>query len=66
MQISRRRVLFAVPVLVFLSASIVCSQTYRGSVRGTVFDPNGAVIPGASIKLTSLSTGEVRTSMSGG
>ena len=65
MQISRQRVLFAVPVVVFLSASIVCSQTYRGSVRGTVFDPNGAVIPGASIKLTSLSTGEVRTFMSG-
>jgi hypothetical protein len=60
-----RRVLFAALVLSFLSASTICAQTYRASVRGTVFDTNGAVIPGASVSLTSLDTGEVRTSLSG-
>jgi len=30
-------------------------------VRGTIFDPNGAAIPGASVSVTRLETGEVRT-----
>ena len=30
-------------------------------MRGTIFDPNGAAIPGASVAVTRLETGEVRT-----
>jgi len=39
----------------------LAAQTHRASVRGTIFDPNGAAIPGASVSVTRLETGEVRT-----
>ena len=50
--------------LIFLSLLVPASlaaQTHRASVRGTIFDPNGAAIPGASVSVTRLETGEVRT-----
>lgn len=40
------------------------SQTHGASVRGTVFDPNRAVIPGASVRLVNEATGEARESAS--
>jgi hypothetical protein len=49
-------ILLSLLVPVSLSA-----QTHRASVRGTIFDPNGAAIPGASVSVTRLETGEVRT-----
>ena len=53
-------------LLVLLSlASSVDAQTYRGLIRGTVSDPNGAVIPGASVKLTNEATNETRSVISG-
>lgn len=51
-------------VFLFLLASSAVAQTYRGSLRGTVYDPNGAAIPGAQIKLTNVASGESRTAMS--
>ncbi|HEY4423588.1 MAG TPA: TonB-dependent receptor [Pyrinomonadaceae bacterium] len=39
----------------------LAAQTHRASVRGTIFDPNGAAIPGASVSVTRLETGEIRT-----
>lgn len=50
-------------VLLLLLASSVSAQTYRGSIRGTVTDPNSAVIPAASISLASKETNEQRTSV---
>ncbi|HEX5601979.1 MAG TPA: carboxypeptidase-like regulatory domain-containing protein, partial [Pyrinomonadaceae bacterium] len=50
--------------LIFLSLLVPASliaQTHRASVRGTIFDPNGAAIPGASVSVTRVETGEVRT-----
>ncbi len=47
--------------LLILFASSAGAQTHRASVRGTVYDPNHSVIPGAIIKLTSLETQETRT-----
>jgi len=41
------------------------AQTYRGTIRGTVFDPNRAVIRGAEIILVNSETNEQRTVMSG-
>ena len=41
------------------------TQTYRGTIRGTVFDPNRAVIRGAEIILVNSETNEQRTVMSG-
>ena len=38
----------------------VSAQTYRGTIRGTVSDPSGAVIPGADIKLKNEATNETR------
>jgi len=43
----------------------VQAQTYRGTVRGTIYDPNQAVIPGAEITLKSSETNESRTVKSG-
>jgi hypothetical protein len=52
-------------VLLFLLASSVGAQTYRASLRGTVSDPNGAVVPGAQVKLINRDSGETRTTQSG-
>lgn len=53
----------------FLSMCLVCftatfAQTSKGFVVGTVADPNGAVIPNATITITSVQTGAVRTTVS--
>lgn len=48
-------------VVLLLLASSVSAQTYRGTVRGTVYDPNHAVIPAATVTLTSKQTNEIRT-----
>jgi hypothetical protein len=50
-------------LLLLVLASAVAAQTYRGTVRGTVTDPNGAVIPAASLKLTNKETNEERTAV---
>ena len=46
--------------VVVLAASPVLAQTTTGSVTGTVTDPSGAVIPGATVTVTNTATG-VRT-----
>jgi len=43
----------------------VRAQSYRGSIRGTVYDPSGAVIPNASITATEKATGLTRSVTSG-
>ena len=44
---------------------IANGQTYRGTIRGTVYDPNGAVIPGAQIIIRNVESGEERNVSSG-
>jgi hypothetical protein len=39
----------------------VLGQTHRASLRGTIYDPNQAVIQGATITLTNVETSESRT-----
>jgi Carboxypeptidase regulatory-like domain/TonB-dependent Receptor Plug Domain len=41
------------------------AQSYRGAIRGTVYDPSGAVIPNASITATEKATGLTRSVTSG-
>jgi hypothetical protein len=41
------------------------AQSYRGSIRGTVYDPSGAVIPNASITAKEKASGLTRTVTSG-
>ena len=50
---------------VFNAAPPASAQTHRASVRGTVYDPNRAVIPGATVSLTREETGETREATSG-
>ena len=61
---SSHRKFFPLVLLLLLAATAV-AQTYRGSIRGTVFDPNNAVISGAQVKLISQDTNEERTAVSG-
>ncbi|HEX5887624.1 MAG TPA: carboxypeptidase-like regulatory domain-containing protein, partial [Pyrinomonadaceae bacterium] len=60
---SNRRVLLLI-VLSLLLAAPVLAQTHRASLRGTVYDPNGAVIQGAAVTLTNVATNEARTTTS--
>jgi hypothetical protein len=55
----------AFPVLLLLLLSTATfAQTYRASVRGTVYDPNRAVVRGAEIRIINKETGESRTTTS--
>ncbi|HVF55892.1 MAG TPA: carboxypeptidase-like regulatory domain-containing protein, partial [Pyrinomonadaceae bacterium] len=55
----------ALILLALLFASSASGQTQRATIRGTVTDPNGAVVPGATLKLVNTETNETRTAMSG-
>jgi len=57
-------------LILFVSLLLTCSiaaksQTYRGTLRGTVYDPNRAVIPGAQVKVTNTATNETRVVFTG-
>jgi len=54
----------SVVMLFFLFASSAMAQTHRVTVRGTIFDPNKAVVPGATIKITNQGTSETRSVIS--
>lgn len=59
---NQRRVGF-LPALVLLFASSLAAQTYRGTVRGVVLDPSGAVVPGASVVAKNAETGLSRSAV---
>ena len=48
-------------VLSLLLPAAIAAQTHRGSLRGTIYDPNQALLPGATVTVTSVANGEVRT-----
>src|ERR1043165_6798120 len=48
-------------VMLFCLSMAVSAQTSRGTVSGTLTDPNGAVIAGATVTLTSIQTTVART-----
>src|SRR5579862_376854 len=48
---------FAVLLFLFLVGLPAKAQTYLGAINGTVTDPSGAVVPGASVKATNKATG---------
>src|SRR6266540_3460386 len=50
-------------VLLILFTLAVGAQTQRGSLRGTITDPNGAVVPGATVTATNIATNETRTTI---
>jgi len=58
------RRLSVVTLLVVLLAIAGQAQTFRGAINGTVTDPSGAVVAGASVKATNIATGVVLSTLS--
>ncbi len=48
-------------ICVFLTSALVFGQTFRGTILGTVTDPSGAVVAGATVKARNEATGLERT-----
>jgi hypothetical protein len=48
-------------IVLLALAMPVSAQSHRASIRGTVSDPNGAVVPGATVKVYNTDTLETRT-----
>jgi hypothetical protein len=46
-----------ISLFLFLVGLPAKAQTYLGAINGTVTDPSGAVVPGASVKATNKATG---------
>lgn len=63
---SKMRVLFAIVCTLLLTAGqrALRAQSVNSSIQGTVMDTSGALIPGASVKLTNVGTGVVLTTQS--
>ena len=58
-------------VVVFLLVALALpahavAQTPLGRIAGTVLDESGAVLPGSTVTLTSIGTGQVMTTVAGG
>src|SRR5438876_6403413 len=53
--------LLRVIAVVLLCAVAGVAQTHKGGISGTVFDPNGAAVPGATVTITNLGTGQKAT-----
>src|SRR5579864_5896907 len=51
--------------IVLLLPCLVLGQSFRGSIRGKVVDPNGNVIPGAKVTAKNIATGLVREANTG-
>ena len=56
-----RRVCGLVAVLCLLSLTAALGQTFRGGISGTVVDPSGAVVAGASVSIEHNATGLQRS-----
>ena len=48
-------------IVIMLSATLAVAQSYRGSIRGAVTDPQGAVVPNATVTAHNVETGLERT-----
>jgi Carboxypeptidase regulatory-like domain len=51
-------------VVSLLSVSVISAQEFRATLRGTVFDPNQAVVPGAEVTLVNVETSVKRQTVS--
>ena len=56
----------ALLVLLSLFSAPLLAQTFRGSINGTITDSSGAVVPGAKVTATDISTAAVRDTVSSG
>lgn len=53
--------IYTILILCLLTFSAANAQTSKGFVVGSVADPNGAIVPNATITITNVATGAVRT-----
>ncbi len=53
-------------VVVLLSTAVIVGQTFRGTILGSVTDPSGAVVAGATVKVKNVATGLERTTVTSG
>jgi hypothetical protein len=58
------RVVAVLSVFLLLVSATLCAQTATTSLHGTVYDPKGAVIAGASVTISNSATGFTRTTKS--
>jgi hypothetical protein len=58
--------LFLLISVLVLAAFTVAAQETTGSLRGTVVDPNGAVVAGGNVTLTNIATGSSQTKQTSG
>ena len=47
----------------FSPGSLFAQTAATGALKGTVTDPSGRVVPGVTIKVTSMTTGQTRTAI---
>jgi hypothetical protein len=57
----RRSLLLIAFFGMLLWGAVLSAQTFRGTLLGTVSDPNGAVVPEADVVVTNMDTGIART-----
>jgi hypothetical protein len=50
-------------VFVLLSTALLVGQTFRGTILGSVTDPSGAYVAGATVKVRNVATGLERTTV---
>ena len=50
-------------LFILLSTTLLLGQTFRGTILGSVTDPSGAVVAGATVKIRNLGTGLERTTV---
>lgn len=62
---SLSRYILSLAVCVLFAAGMVFGQGTTGQISGTVTDPNGAVISGATVKATNIGTGISRDAVTG-
>ena len=66
-QFKRRLKAFSALFVLFALFSVpLLAQTFRGSINGTVTDSSGAVVPGAKVTATDVSTSAGRDTVSSG
>jgi hypothetical protein len=62
---SGSRVFTLSAVVILALSSLILAQTATTSLRGTITDPKGAVLPGAVVTISKADTGYLRTTKSG-
>src|SRR6202140_673524 len=60
------RLVVVVLLSVLLSTTVLVGQTFRGTILGTLTDPSGAVVAGATVKVKNVATGLERTTVTSG